>query len=126
MLISQASLGSSRPSSSASSVLSTARRSVGPQVTTKEQPRRLSTTKPGQHESKLPSKPNPAVTRPKTSKPVVPVFMNAPYRTEPAAANPFRRSKSVAQLIDKPSLKPAVAANGQSSQKTEIDKKYEN
>lgn len=119
MLISQASLGTSRPGTSLSS-----RRSMTPQTSTNSNEIRKLATKSQTDMMKLPSKPSPALNRPKTTKPNVPVFMNAPYKTDPLPT--FRRSKSVsAQLVNKPSPKSnAIGASSNTQKPAENYQKY--
>ena len=118
MLISQASLGTSRAGTSLSS-----RRSMTPQTTTNSNEIRKLATKSQTDMMKLPSKPNPALNRPKTTKSNVPVFMNAPYKTDPLPT--FRRSKSVsAQLVNKPSPKSNAISASSNTQNTENYQKY--
>lgn len=121
MLISQASLGTSRPGTSLSS-----RRSMTSQTTTNSNEIRKLAAKSQTDMMKLPSKPNSALNRPKTTKPNVPVFMNAPYKTDPLPT--FRRSKSVsAQLVNKPIPKSNANSASSNTQKPEsIYQKYFN
>lgn len=85
-LVSQVNLGCKRSSTGSTRRL-TANQTQTPNNEVKKP------TEKSKDESKLPSRPNSALNRPKTKTPL-PVYMNAPYRTE-SLTNSFKRSKSV-------------------------------